>query len=208
MDERAMQQWVNEIFGMYLAANPPPEGVIPVLFLDSYRCHMIASVVSRIEAMGIEVIHIPGGCMGLCQPLDVGVNRSFKARIRRMWEEWLTDLLEQTDKVRDATRKEVSEWMAAVFWEMVGSRVLRNCWRKTGYDWFPGLLIDQDDVVAASTGDGDDGGDGGDGGNGNDGGDDDSGNNEDSYAYDELLFDSDEEGEESNDDDIEDEGDD
>ena len=148
---------------------------------------MMAPVVSQIEAMGVEVIHIPGGCTGLCQPLDVGVNRSFKARVRRMWEEWLTDLLEQTDKVRDATRDEVSEWMAAVFWELVGSRVLRNCWRKTGYDWFPGLLVNQE--VAAM-------------------GDDDAGNDEDSYAYDELLFDSDEEGEESDDDDSEDEGDD
>ena len=195
-----MQQWVDEIFGAYLAANPPPEGVIPVLFLDSYRCHMMASVVLRIEAMGVEVIHIPGGCTGLCQLLDVGVNRLFKARVRRMWEEWLNDLLEQTDKVCDAMREEVSEWMAAVFWEMVGSRVLRNCWRKTGYDWFPGLLVDQDDVIMTGTGDGDDSGDG------NDGGDNDSGNNEDSYAYDELLFDSDEEGEESDKDDSEDEG--
>jgi hypothetical protein len=46
MDERAMFQWVDEVFGVYLAANLPPEGIIPVLLLDSYRCHMMTSVVA------------------------------------------------------------------------------------------------------------------------------------------------------------------
>ena len=52
--------------------------VIPVLILDSYRCHMMASVVHRIQDLGVEVIHIPGGCTSLCQPVDVGLNKPFK----------------------------------------------------------------------------------------------------------------------------------
>jgi hypothetical protein len=184
MDEKAMHQWVDEVFAAYLAVNPPPEGVIPVLLLDSYRCHMMASVVSRIVALGVEVIHIPGGCTGLCQPLDVGVNRSFKSRIRRLWEEWLVSLLDETNEVRDATREEVSEWMAEVYWEMVGTRILRNCWRKTGFDWFPGL-VDQEDIVDTTGNDYDTV-------NGDYGGD---ASNDD--GYDDSLFDSDEEVEES-----------
>ncbi len=155
MDERCMLTWVNEVLHAYLVANPPPEGVQPVLLLDSYRCHMMASVVSRIEAMGVHVIHIASGCTGLTQPLDVGINQSFKARCRRMWEEWLVHLIDTTNEVRDATREEVSEWAAAVFWELVGSRILRNSWRKTGFDWFPGV-VDPDDIVEGGEG-GDDG---------------------------------------------------
>ena len=193
MDERCMLIWVDEVFGAYLVANQPPEGVQPVLFLDSYRCHMMASVVSRIEAMGVHVIHIAGGCTGLTQPLDVGINRSFKARCRRMWEEWLVDLLDKTNEVRDATREEVSEWAAAVFWELVGSRILRNSWRKTGFDWFPGV-VDPDDIVLSGEG-GDDGHE-----NGSDG---DDGGEDDGYTSDDSLF-----GKESEDDeDSEDEGD-
>ena len=79
---------------------------------------MMASVVLQIASLGIEVIHIPGGCTGLCQPLDVGVNKPFKARVRRMWEEWMTDLIDTTNEVRDATREEVVEWATAAFWEM------------------------------------------------------------------------------------------
>ena len=63
-----MLTWVDEVFHAYLVANPLPEAVQPVLLLDSYRCHMMASVMSRIEAMGVHVIHISGGCL----PPDVG----------------------------------------------------------------------------------------------------------------------------------------
>jgi hypothetical protein len=74
MDEHCILVWVNKIFGPYLVANPLLEGMQPVLLLNSYRCHMMALVMLRIEAMGVHIIHIPGGCMGLTQPLDVGIN--------------------------------------------------------------------------------------------------------------------------------------
>ncbi len=51
IDERCMLVWINEVFSACLVANPPPEGVQPILLLDSYRCHMMASVVLRIEAI-------------------------------------------------------------------------------------------------------------------------------------------------------------
>ncbi len=74
--------------------------------------------------------------------------------------------------------------MATVYWEMVGSRILHNCWRRTGYDWFPGLVYEEDDVIVDTAGDD----------NGNKGD-----NNDDSDAYNDSLFDSDEGGEESSD---------
>jgi hypothetical protein len=81
---------------------------------------------------------------------------------------------------------------------MVGSRVLCNAWRKTGYDWFLGLVYPEDAVTANTGGDND-------GGNGDDGRDNGEGN-EDSYAYDESMFDSNEEGGESDNDDSKDKG--
>jgi hypothetical protein len=35
---------------------------------------MMAGVVTRIQILGVEVVHIPGGCTSLCQPVDIGVN--------------------------------------------------------------------------------------------------------------------------------------
>jgi hypothetical protein len=33
----------------------------------------------------------------------------------------------------------VAEWTAIVYWQMMGSKILTNGWRKTGYHWFEGV---------------------------------------------------------------------
>ena len=79
MDERVMLLWVEKVLKPYVEV--APDGIIPTLFLDSYRCHMMSSVVDLIQALGVEVEHIPGGCTYLCQPVDVGVNKPFKKQL-------------------------------------------------------------------------------------------------------------------------------
>jgi hypothetical protein len=86
--------WVVECLGSYLNLCPPPAGIMPVILLDSYLCHMMGSVVNAIKDLGIEVIHIPGSCMGLLQPLDVGLNKPFKVRVRTSWEEWMMAMID------------------------------------------------------------------------------------------------------------------
>ena len=76
MDERVMLLWVEKVLKPYVEA--APDRIIPILFLDSYRCRMMSSVVDSIQALGVEVEHIPGGCTCLCQPVDVGINNPFK----------------------------------------------------------------------------------------------------------------------------------
>ena len=65
--------------------------VVPLLLLDSYRCHMMALVVMWINELGVEVQHFPGGCTGLCQPVDVGVAKSFKDNLKNQWESWMIE---------------------------------------------------------------------------------------------------------------------
>ncbi len=72
MDERVMLRWVEDVLAPYIFLAPP--GIIPLILLDSYRCHIMASVVNVIQDLGCKVVHIPGGCTGLVQPLDVGYN--------------------------------------------------------------------------------------------------------------------------------------
>ena len=76
-DETAMLAWVDGRWSRKYVEQAP-DGIIPLLILDSYQCHMMTSVVNRIQEMGVEVIHIPGRCTGLCHPVDVGFNKPFK----------------------------------------------------------------------------------------------------------------------------------
>ena len=87
MDEGVMIAWVDAVLKPYVTT--APEHVIPLLILDSYRCHMMGSVVQKIQELGVEVRHIPGGCTSLCQPVDVGFNKPFKDRMRKQWLSWM-----------------------------------------------------------------------------------------------------------------------
>ena len=130
-----MKRWVDEVLQPYVAT--APDDVILVLLLDSYCCHIMGSIVNKITALGVEVIHIPGGCTGLVQPLDVGFNRPFKVRIRRKWQTWMMETVQRTGTVKPPERADVSAWIADTFGDMdANPTIIKNAWMKTGYEWF------------------------------------------------------------------------
>ena len=108
MDEPIMLKWFETVLRPYV--DTAPAGVEPVLFLDSYRFYVMASVVNVIQDMGVQVEHIPGGCRGLCQPIDVGIGKPLKNRIRNMWEDWM---VKQGETVRftPPLRQTVASWV-------------------------------------------------------------------------------------------------
>ena len=135
MDEGVMIAWVDEILKPYVANTP--NYIIPLLILDSYRCHMMASVVTRIQELGIEVKHVPGGCTSLCQPVNVCFNKPFKDRVRRQWMSWMISEGIIHGTTSSPTRRDVAGWVDRAMIEMkdvVG--IVRNAWSKTGYEWF------------------------------------------------------------------------
>lgn len=134
MDEDVMLMWAEKVLKPYIKT--APDNVIPLLILDSYRCHMMSSVVQVIQEMGVEVTHIPGGCTSLCQPVDVGFNKPFKTNIRREWESWMLfdGLVHGTTS--SPSRLEVARWISSTFKQMKDSATIKNAWLKTGYEWF------------------------------------------------------------------------
>jgi hypothetical protein len=133
MDEEVMLLWVDTVLSPHIAT--APDGVIPILFLDSYRCHMMASVVTRIQELGVEVEHIPGGCTSLCQPVDIGINKPFKNRIRDQWEQWMIDEGLANDRTSPPTRGDIVRWTWNAF-QSLPPQLIRNAWRHGDYTWF------------------------------------------------------------------------
>jgi DDE superfamily endonuclease len=133
MDEAVMLLWVERVLKPYVLG--APEHIVPLLFLDSYRCHMMSSVVNKIQELGVEVEHIPGGCTGLCQPVDVGVNKPFKDRIRGQWESWMVQEGLANGTTSPPSRQDVSRW-TVVAMETLTVGIIRNAWRHGEYSWF------------------------------------------------------------------------
>ena len=147
MDERMMLIWVQQVLKPYV--KDVPIGIVPLLFLDSYRCHMMGSVVTAIQELGVEVEHIPGGCTSLCQPVDVGVNKPFKSRMRNLWEVWMVkQVMEGDGSVAPPPRSLVAEWCWKSYKDLK-HRMVMNAWRHRGdYSFFPALPEPEEDSTS------------------------------------------------------------
>ena len=134
-DKRVMLFWVNNVLGPYVHEAPPD--VRPVLLLDRYSCHIMDEVVDLIYAMGVEIIHVPGGCTSLAQPLDVGINKPFKDRIRKKWEIWVD--YQKTKHGENHTPKVPRELVAR--WIVKSNRdinetIAKNAWMHAPFNYF------------------------------------------------------------------------
>ncbi len=84
-----MNQWIDEVLAPDVAT--APAGIVPILFLDSFSVHLKGSIVRKIQDLGVQVEFIPPGCTGLLQPVDVGFNKAFKAKMRTEYNAWLLE---------------------------------------------------------------------------------------------------------------------
>ena len=83
-------------------------------------------------------MHIPAGCTYLCQPVDVGINKSIKTRMREKWENWMiTGDGIVNDVAKEPSRRLVAEWLVDVYMNLPGqTETVRNAWMKMGFEWF------------------------------------------------------------------------
>ena len=60
-----------------------------LLVLDSFRGHLVNSVKNRFKEKQTNLAVIPGGLTCKLQPLDVAINKSFKANLRQYYNTWI-----------------------------------------------------------------------------------------------------------------------
>ncbi len=59
--------------------------------MDQYGSHKKESVLSEFKKLNSVVKFIPDKATDYLQPLDVGVDSSFKAALRYEWEKWMSE---------------------------------------------------------------------------------------------------------------------
>ena len=132
-NEQVMLDWVKLVLAPYVAT--APKGIVPILFLDMFKVHMMQSVVQAIQALGVQVEFIPAGCTGLVQPVDVGFNKSFKAKMREQFHTWIF-AQDADQEIRAATRRELSEWIIDAQ-KNISEVTIRNAWKKSDFSYYP-----------------------------------------------------------------------
>ena len=98
------------------------------------RAHL-TDVKKQVKQTNSELAIIPSGLTKELQPLDIGVNRAFKAKLRAAWEQWI-------GRQRRATYATICQWIVDAWAQISVSTVVR-AFRKAGIE-LPGNGKDTD----------------------------------------------------------------
>lgn len=104
------------------------------LICDSMRAHITPTVKNQVKQMNSELAIIPGGLTKDLQPLDIGVNRAFKVKLRASWERWMRDsehTFTKTGRQRRASYVTICEWIVDA-WAKVSALTVVQAFRKAG----------------------------------------------------------------------------
>lgn len=117
------ERWVDHI-----CCNYKP-GERKVLMIDSFSGHLTDQVKQACLDNRIDHIQIPAGCTSLCQPLDLTVNRSFKANVRRLWNDMMVDHVQNAPAQRGQIGRDNLKTIVKCVhdaWEAVPTHVVKN----------------------------------------------------------------------------------
>ncbi|CAI7891540.1 unnamed protein product [Closterium sp. NIES-53] len=94
MDEGLVQDWITQVLVPFLKPIRERAGRRreALVVLDSYRSHLTEAIGQTMRMFRLTRAVIPGGCTPLLQPLDVSVNRAFKAGTRHCYGTWFEDI--------------------------------------------------------------------------------------------------------------------
>lgn len=62
-----------------------------MLILDLFHGHTTKEVKDCLSRNGIDLVVIPNGMTLLLQPLDVSLNKPFKAHVKHLYAEWMAE---------------------------------------------------------------------------------------------------------------------
>ena len=146
-DEDNMLRWIDKALVPYLQEKA--QGAPAFLMLDQFSVHWTAGVQQRLGDLGVGCEKIPAGCTGLVQPIDVGVGKPFKDRVRGAWWTSMKEALPNTHVSAKDQRSRAIQWVRDSWDAIPPEAVVRNAWKKGGgYAYFPEENEQQDEEEA------------------------------------------------------------
>jgi hypothetical protein len=136
-DETNMVDYIDRVLVPYLQERAV--GVPCILLLDQFSAHWTETVRDRMEDLGITPYKIPAGCTAMVQPVDVGIGKPFKDRVRSKWWSWMLQQGADRATFVSASRQLGSSWVADS-WDSIQADTVRNAWRKSHFSYF----VDED----------------------------------------------------------------
>ena len=71
----------------------------------------------------------------MVQPVDVGINKPFKDRMKRKWMEYVLAHPAEQEKFAQPSREELASWIVESIEDM-DEGIVQNAWLKTNFSYF------------------------------------------------------------------------
>ncbi|CAI5992684.1 unnamed protein product, partial [Closterium sp. NIES-65] len=135
MDETAVQTWLSKEVLPHLNPQRGQNARRAMLVLDSYRGHITQTMLQSYRTHSITPAVIPAGCTSQIQPLDVSINRCFKAAVRARYARWFMregiHLKTKKGNLRRPPHPVVLQWIAEA-WDQVPKQIIIDAFRHCG----------------------------------------------------------------------------
>ena len=119
-----MKVWVEDIWIKHIRAECQKLGFENVLLtFDAFAVHLTDDVESQFVEAKTDTLAIPVGCTSKCQPMDVCLNKPFKAILRKCWVNYISSVVETfpdasqdpSFKIPTPTRQQMVDWVKEAF---------------------------------------------------------------------------------------------
>jgi hypothetical protein len=130
MTQELMLEWIKLVWNRRpgFSRNPPN-----MLVLDAFKGHLTDSVKKMLKESSCDLAVIPGGLTSQLQPLDVSLNKPFKAYLRDEYDAWLSTEnlpLTKTGKFKKAPPSTIAKWVASA-WAKIDVTIVQKSFKKT-----------------------------------------------------------------------------
>ncbi len=89
MNAQLLQEWVDEVWKPNIIDE---KGYL--MIWDSFASHKDPKISEYLlEECDTQVVQIPGGCTSVLQPLDIGINKPLKDKMRKRFQSWVVPKL-------------------------------------------------------------------------------------------------------------------
>ncbi|CAI7805391.1 unnamed protein product [Closterium sp. NIES-54] len=135
MDADGVLAWLDGTVNPYVNPMFGIRGRKVMLVLGSYHEHLTDAVKAKFGELNIDPAVIPAGCTSEIQPLDVAVNRSFKAAVRQLYQEWFesegVDCLTERGNIRKPPPELTLKWISKA-WKALPKELIQRSFLTCG----------------------------------------------------------------------------
>ncbi|CAI7885863.1 unnamed protein product [Closterium sp. NIES-54] len=135
MDANGVIQWLEECVKPFLKPGFGRHARSSMVVLDSYRGHLTEGVKEKFRELDCVPAVIPSGCTVEVQPLDVSINKSFKASVRQQYQKWFREVgqeqLTRAGNLKKPPPKVIVRWISRA-WKTVPAELIKRAFLTCG----------------------------------------------------------------------------